>query len=306
MLKYCIRRVLSMIFTLFLLATAIFFLLRFIPGSPLTRERAMSPEIEAMLAEKYNMNAPLYKQYLDYLGDLVQLDLGTSMQIIGMRVNDVIKTAFPISAKLGGIAILVVVLVGIPLGVLAALKKNKWPDYLISFISTMGIAVPSFVVGSFTLYIFGERLGWIPAGGLSSWKSYIGPVIALAGFSMAFVTRLMRSSMLDVIGNDYIRTARANGLSWGSVVFKHALKNALIPVVTYLGSTFAAIITGSFVVEKIFAVPGMGKYFVESINNRDYTVIMGTTLFFATLYIFMVFFVDIAYVLIDPRIKLED
>lgn len=295
-----------MIFTLFLLATAIFFLLRFIPGSPLTRERAMSPEIEAMLAEKYNMNAPLYKQYLDYLGDLVQLDLGTSMQIIGMRVNDVIKTAFPISAKLGGIAILVVVLVGIPLGVLAALKKNKWPDYLISFISTMGIAVPSFVVGSFTLYIFGERLGWIPAGGLSSWKSYIGPVIALAGFSMAFVTRLMRSSMLDVIGNDYIRTARANGLSWGSVVFKHALKNALIPVVTYLGSTFAAIITGSFVVEKIFAVPGMGKYFVESINNRDYTVIMGTTLFFATLYIFMVFFVDIAYVLIDPRIKLED
>lgn len=306
MFRYCVKRLLSMLLTLFLLATAVFFLLRFIPGSPLTRERALTPEIEAMLAEKYNMNAPLYEQYLDYMVDLLHLDLGTSMQMLGVSVNDMIETAFPVSAALGAMAILVVIVIGIPLGVLAALRKNKWPDYVISIITTLGIAVPSFVIGSFTLYIFGEILGWIPAGGISGWKSYIGPVIALGGFSMAFVTRLTRSSMLDVTGNDYIRTARANGLSSRSVVFRHALKNALIPVVTYLGSTFAAIITGSFVVEKIFAVPGMGKYFVESINNRDYTVIMGTTLFFAALYIVMVFFVDIAYAIIDPRIKLQD
>lgn len=306
MFRYCLKRLLSMLLTLFLLATAVFFLLRFIPGSPLSRERALSPEIEAMLAEKYNMNAPLLEQYLDYLKDLLQLDLGTSMQMLGVRVNDMIQTAFPISAKVGALAILVVIVIGIPCGVLASLRKNRWPDYVISIISTLGIAVPSFVIGSFILFVFGERLGWIPVGGITSWKSYIGPVIALGGFSMAFVTRLTRSSMLDVTGNDYIRTARANGLSNRSIVFRHALKNALIPVVTYLGSTFAAIITGSFVVEKIFAVPGMGKYFVESINNRDYTVVMGTTLFFAALYIVMVFFVDIAYALIDPRIKLQD
>ncbi|PWM38907.1 MAG: ABC transporter permease [Clostridiales bacterium] len=306
MLRYILKRLLSMLLTLFLLATAVFFLLRFIPGSPFTRERTLSPEIEALLREKYNMDAPLWQQYLDYMGDLLHLDLGTSIQMLGVRVNDMIRNAFPVSAALGFWAILLVIVIGIPLGVLAALKRGRWPDYLISFLTTLGIAVPSFVIGSFILYVFGERLGWLPPGGLYGWRSYIGPVLALGGFSMAFVTRLTRSSMLDVTSMDYIRTARANGLPRGRIVFRHALKNALIPVVTYLGSTFAAIITGSFVVEKIFAVPGMGKYFVESINNRDYTVIMGTTLFFAALYVVMVFLVDVAYALIDPRIKLQD
>lgn len=306
MFRYSVKRLLSMLLTLFILATAVFFLLRLIPGSPLTRERALDPKVEAALMEKYNMNDPLWKQYTSYMGDLLRLDLGTSMQMLGVKVNDMIKTGFPVSAKMGSVSILMVVLLGIPLGVVAALQKNKWPDYVVSIVATLGITIPSFVIGSFIMYVFGELLGWIPSGGLNSWKSYIGPVLALGGFSLAFVARLVRSSMLDIVGMDYVRTARANGLSRSSIIFKHALKNAMIPVITYLGPTFAAIITGSFVVEKIFAIPGMGKYYVDSIGNRDYTVIMGTTLFFAALYIIMVFLVDIAYALFDPRIKLED
>ena len=294
-----------MLLTLFVLATVVFFMLRLVPGSPLTRERALDPKIEAALMEKYNMDAPIWKQYLDYLSDLMRLDLGTSMQMLGVEVNDIIRTGFPVSAKIGAAAILAVVVLGIPMGVVAALKKNRWPDYLILVFSTLGITIPSFVTGSFILYIFGEKLGLIPIGGLDSWKAYLGPVIALSGFSLAFVARLTRSSMLDIGGMDYVRTARANGLSRRSILFKHSLKNAMIPVITYLGPTFAAIITGSFVVEKIFAIPGMGKYYVESIGNRDYTVVMGTTLFFAALYIFMVFLVDIAYALFDPRIQLD-
>lgn len=172
-------------------------------------------------------------------------------------------------------------------------------------IATIGVTIPSFVIGTFIMYIFGEKLAWIPAGGLESWKSYIGPVIALGGFSIAYVTRLTRSSMLEVLRQDYIRTARANGLSKLRVIGKHALKNALIPVVTYVGPMVASILTGSFVVEKIFAVPGMGKYFVESVSSRDYTVIMGLTIFYAAIYIVMVFIVDIAYAYIDPRIKIK-
>ena len=173
-------------------------------------------------------------------------------------------------------------------------------------IATIGVTIPSFVVGAFIMYIFAGKLAWIPAGGLDEWKSYIGPVIALAGFSVAYVTRLTRSSMLEVLRQDYVRTARANGLSKWRVIGKHALKNALIPVVTYIGPMIASILTGSFVVEKIFAIPGMGKYFVESVTNRDYTVLMGITIFYAAIYILMVFVVDIAYGLIDPRIKLKD
>lgn len=306
MLRYSVKRILSMLVTLFIIATTIFFLLRAIPGSPLSRERQLPPAIEQALAEKYNLNDPLMKQYFDYMKGLVKLDLGTSMSKLGVSVNQMIREGFPVSAKIGGMAVLMVVLIGIPMGIVAAMWRNKWPDYLISFIATLGITIPSFVIGTFIMYVFGEKLQWIPAGGLATWKGYIGPVIALGGFSMAFVTRLMRSSFLDIVGQDYIRTARANGLSRSKITFKHALKNALIPVITYLGPAIASILTGSFVVEKIFAVNGLGKYYVESIGNRDYTTIMGTTLFFAVFYIIMVFIVDIAYALIDPRIKLGD
>ena len=306
MLKYCAKRALSMLLTLFLIATATFFLMRAIPGGPFTRERALPPEVEKVLMEKYNLDAPLLVQYKDYMVDLLHGDLGPSFQKVGVRVSDMIAAGFPISAKVGGVASLMIIAVGIPLGIWAALKKNTLPDYVVSVLATVGITVPSFVIGAFIMYVFGELLGWIPAGGLEDWRGYIGPVLAIGGFSLAFVTRLMRSSMLEVTGQDYIRTARAGGLPGYKIVFKHALKNALIPVVTYIGPMVASILTGSFVVEKIFAIPGMGKYVVESITNRDYTVIMGTTLFFAAIYVVMVFLVDIAYALIDPRIKLED
>lgn len=305
MLKYCVKRLLVTLLTLFLIATATFFMMRAIPGGPFTRERALPPEVEQALMAKFNLDAPLWEQYVDYMVGLVQFDLGPSFTKKGVEVSEMLASGFPTSAKIGGLAACAVILVGIPLGILAALRKNTLPDYVVNVLTTIGITVPSFVVGTFIMYIFAELLGWLPPGGLTSWKGYIGPVITLGGFSVAYVTRLMRSSMLEVIGQDYVRTARANGIPRPRIIFKHALKNALIPVVTYIGPMVAGLLTGSFVTEKIFALPGMGKYFVESIGNRDYTVIMGTTIFFAVFYVIMVFLVDIAYALIDPRIKLE-
>ncbi len=305
MFKYSLKRIVSMLITLFLIATITFILMRSIPGGPFTSERALTPEIEKALAEKYNLDAPLWEQYLDYIGDLAKGDLGVSFKKKGVTVNEIIIKTFPASAQIGALAVVLILVIGIPLGVLSALKQNHAIDYVIMIIATIGVTIPSFVIGTFIMYIFGEKLAWIPAGGLESWKSYIGPVIALGGFSIAYVTRLTRSSMLEVLRQDYIRTARANGLSKLRVIGKHALKNALIPVVTYVGPMVASILTGSFVVEKIFAVPGMGKYFVESVSSRDYTVIMGLTIFYAAIYIVMVFIVDIAYAYIAPRIKIK-
>ena len=305
MFKYSLKRIVSMLITLFLIATITFILMRSIPGGPFTSERALTPEIEKALAEKYNLDAPLWEQYLDYIGDLAKGDLGVSFKKKGVTVNEIIIKTFPASAQIGALAVVLILVIGIPLGILSALKQNHAIDYVIMIIATIGVTIPSFVIGTFIMYIFGEKLAWIPAGGLESWKGYIGPVIALGGFSIAYVTRLTRSSMLEVLRQDYIRTARANGLSKLRVVGKHALKNALIPVVTYVGPMVASILTGSFVVEKIFAVPGMGKYFVESVSSRDHTVIMGLTIFYAAIYIVMVFIVDIAYAYIDPRIKIK-
>ncbi len=306
MFKYSLKRMISMFVTLFLIATITFILMRSIPGSPFTSERNLTPEIEKALMEKYNLDAPLYEQYLDYMKALAKGDLGVSYKKKGVTVNEIIAQTFPASAQIGLLAVLLILVVGVPFGVLSALKQNSALDYVIMIIATIGVTIPSFVIGTFIMYIFGEKLAWIPAGGLEDWKGYIGPVIALAGFSVAYVMRLTRSSMLEVLRQDYIRTARANGLSKWSIIGKHALKNALIPVVTYVGPMIASILTGSFVVEKIFAIPGMGKYFVESVTNRDYTIIMGVTIFYAAIYIVMVFIVDLAYGLIDPRIKLRD
>ena len=237
---------------------------------------------------------------------IVVFDLGPSFSRPGMTVNRFIEDGFPVSARLGGASVLFVIILGIPFGIISALKQNRWEDYLVTVLATLGVAVPGFVLGSLTIYIFSAKLGVLPAYGLTSPKHYIGPVIALSGFSLAFVARLTRSSMLEVLQQDYIRTARAKGLSENIVIYKHALKNALIPVITYMGPMIAAVMTGSFVVEKIFAIPGMGKYFVESVNNRDYTVIMGATVFYAAFAIIMIFIVDILYGVIDPRIKLGD
>ncbi|MFA9397380.1 MAG: ABC transporter permease [Clostridiaceae bacterium] len=306
MFNYVVKRLISMIITLFFVITVTFFLMHAIPGGPFTRERKLPQKVEDALNEKYHLDDPLFKQYTDYLKGVVTFDLGPSFQKVGIQVNDLIKDGFPISARIGGVSVIVVILLGIPFGIVSALKQNRWQDYLVTILATIGVTVPSFVMGALIIYLFSSKLGWLPSNGLNSWKSYIGPVISLAGFSLAFVARLTRSSMLEVMRQDYIMTARAKGLSEFKVISKHAVKNALIPVVTYLGPMIAAILTGSFVVERIFAIPGMGKYFVDSVSNRDYTVILGMTVFYATFSIVMIFVVDIVYSLIDPRIKLKN
>lgn len=302
--SYYLKRILSAITTIVLIATLTFAMMHSIPGGPFVREKAVPDEILKALNEKYNLDAPLYIQYLDYMKGLITFDLGPSYSKIGTSVNDLLEAGFPTSAKIGGLASILIVALGIPLGIISALKQNKPIDYFVMFMATLGVTIPSFVVATLIIYFFGGKLGWIPTFGLETWKGYIGPVIALSGYSLSFVSRLTRSSMLEVLRQDYIRTARANGLSEFKVVAKHAVKNALIPVVTYIGPMIAAILTGSFVIEKIFAVPGMGRYFIESIGNRDYTTIMGMTVFYAIFYIIMILLVDFAYSLIDPRIKL--
>ncbi len=297
----------SMLITLWFVITITFFLMHAIPGGPFdVSEKALPEPVLQALEEKYHLNDPLYKQYYDYLVGVVTFDLGPSFQRPSITVNQLIEQGFPVSARLGGLAALVVMVVGVPIGIISALKQNKWEDYVVTVFATLGVAVPGFVLGTLIVYVFSARLGWLPSFGLDTWKHYIGPVITLSGFSMAFVARLTRSSLLEVLQQDYIRTARAKGLPEFVVIFKHALKNSLIPVVTYMGPMIAAIMTGSFVTEKIFAIPGMGRHFVEAVGNRDYTVLLGTTIFYAAFAIFMIFLVDIAYGLIDPRIKLGE
>lgn len=305
MKSFYLKRIVSMLITIILITTLTFTMMHSIPGGPFTRERPVPDEIMRALNAKYNLDDPLPIQYLNYMKGLVTFDLGPSYSKIGTSVNDLIVSGFPASAKIGLIASALIVVVGIPLGVISALKQNSPLDYFVMFLATIGITVPSFVIATVIIYFFAGKLGWIPSFGLSTPASYVGPVVALAGYSLSFVTRLTRSSMLEVLRQDYIVTARANGIKEFTVIMKHAVRNALIPVVTYVGPMIAAILTGSFVIEKIFAIPGIGRHFVESVSNRDYTTIMGITVFYAVFYLVMIFLVDVAYALIDPRIKLK-
>lgn len=302
---YVVRRIVSMIITLFFVITLTFVMMHSIPGNPFTGEKKLPPAIEKALMEKYNLDKPLSQQYVDYVSGVAKGDFGPSMKYNGRTVNDLIGDGFPVSAELGGLAILLIVILGIPLGVVAALKQGTWVDRTMIFFAIVGVTIPSFVLATLLIYVFGTKLKWLPTSRWVSWKSRIMPTIALGVSSIAYVARLTRSSMLEVINQDYIRTARAKGLSETVVVFKHALKNALIPVVTYLGPLTAAILTGSFIIEKIFAVPGMGRMFVESISNRDYTVIMGVTIFYSLILVLFIFIVDLIYGVIDPRIKIN-
>ena len=302
--KYLAKRVVSIVVSLFLLATVTFFMMHAVPGSPFTKEGKTSPQIEEKLNEKYHLNEPVIVQYQYYLKDLVHLDLGPSIKYENMSVNELISLGFPVSAKLGLIAVGLVVIIGIPVGVLAALKRGKVWDKIVLIFSTVGIAVPSFVLATLLLYVFATKLKLFPMYGVTDPKGYILPAIAMAGLSMATITRMTRSSLLDILSQDYMVTAKAKGLSGFRIFFIHALKNALIPIVTVLGPTIATLLTGTFIIEKIFAIPGMGRYFVESISSRDYTVIMGITIFYALILNIMILLVDIIYVLIDPRIKL--
>ena len=303
MFKYICKRVVSIFVTLLIVCSLTFVMMKIIPGGPFTGEKNLPDSVLESLNEKYHLNDPVLKQYADYIKGVFTFNMGPSFKKVGVNVQDIIRESFPVSAKLGGVTLVIILIVGIPLGIWAALGRGRWQDYLVTIIATVGIAVPTFVTGSLILYVFGAKLGWIPTYGFDSWKCYIGPCVSLAAFSMAFVMRLTRSSMLDVMGQDYIRTAKAKGLPRRKVIFKHAFKNALIPVVTYVGPMTAGLMSGSFVTEKIFAIPGMGKFYVEAINNRDYTVIMGTTFFYALLAATMILVVDIVYAILDPRIK---
>lgn len=305
MSRYILVRVLSMIATLFVVITLTFVIMHAVPGGPFTSEKPLPPEIIAAMEAKYKLDQPLHMQYIDYVGGVLQGDFGPSYKFKGRTVSGMLMDYFPVSAQLGGISILLIVVVGIPMGVIAALKQGKFLDKLMVFLAILGVTIPSFVLATLMIYTFGTKLGWLPTSRWTSWKSMIMPVISLSVSSIAYITRLTRSSMLEVINSDYIRTARAKGLSETVVVFKHALKNALIPVITYIGPMAAAILTGSFVVEKVFAIPGMGRMFVESITNRDYTVIMGVTIFYAVILVVVTFITDLVYGFVDPRIKIN-
>lgn len=305
MLKYIIKRILLAIVTIWAVATITFFLMNMVPGGPFLSEKAISPAATAALEAKYGLDKPLLQRYLTYMTGVIQGDFGDSLKQRGRSVTDIILMKFPVSAKVGGISVLVSLVIGIPLGCIAALKRGKLWDSLISVVATCGIAVPGFVICTVMMYLFGVRLKLLPTVGLTSWKSYVMPVIALSFYPTAYIMRLMRSSMLDVLGQDYMRTAKAKGLAGSVIVFKHALRNAVLPVVTYVGPMLAYTLTGSFVVEKIFTIPGLGGEFIGAINGRDYTLIMGTTIFLATLLILMNVIADIVYKLIDPRIKLK-
>lgn len=305
MARYIIKRVSYALLTLFLVSTITFWLMYLVPGGPFLSEKAKSEATMAALEEKYGLDQPKIVQYKNYLVNLLHGDLGVSTKQRGRSVNDIIADGFPVSAKIGGTAILVAILIGIPLGSIAALNRGKWIDHLIIVLSTTGIAIPSFIVATLLMYVFSVQNNLLPTYWRGDFKSMILPVISLAFYPSAYIARLIRSSILDVLGQDYMTTARAKGLSQFVRLFKHALRNAILPVVTYLGPAIAGILAGSFVVEKILTIPGLGGAFISSITSRDYPLIMGTAVFFATLLIVLNVIVDIAYKIIDPRIKLN-
>ncbi|MBE5770947.1 MAG: ABC transporter permease [Clostridiales bacterium] len=305
MMFYILKRILLAILTIWIVITVTFFVMHSVPGGPFVGEKAISKEAQAALEAKYGLDRPLMEQYVTYLRDIVtKFDFGPSLKLRGRMVIDVIMDGMRTSAKLGLIAAFGAAVVGITLGSVAALRRNTVLDKTIMVITTAFVSMPSFIMGSFLLIIFSVALGWLPANGASQ-GGLILPVITLALYPMAYITRLTRSSMLDVLGQDYIRTARAKGVPAKKIIFGHALKNSLIPVITYFGPMLAFIVTGSMVVEQIFAVPGIGRQFVSSITNRDYTMIMGTTIFLASLIVIMNLVSDLLYKVVDPRIEFD-
>ncbi len=306
MSKYLLRRIGYIIVALFLIITVTFFLMRIAPGNPFAGEnQQMTPAIQEQLNEAYGLNDPWYVQYFNYLKGILQLDFGESMKYRGRSTNDMIAESFPVSLLLGGQALFVALGFGVLLGVISAMNHNKFGDYFATVIAVLGISVPSFVVAGLLQYSLGLQMGWFPISGWQTWAHRFLPTIALGLGYMGNIAKLTRSSLLEQNTSEYVKLAKAKGLKRWEIVFKHSLRNALLPVISYLGPLTAGIVTGSFVIENIFAIPGLGRHFVQSINNRDYTVIMGTTVFYAILLLFAVLLVDIIYVMVDPRIQLE-
>ncbi|AXI10713.1 peptide ABC transporter permease [Oceanobacillus zhaokaii] len=303
MIKYLLKRIGYIILSLFLIVTVTFILMKAAPGGPFASERALPPAIEAQMNEAYGFNDPIHEQYFSYLINAFTFDFGPSFKYVGQEVTEIIGRSFPYSLILGLEAIFIAISVGVLLGVIAAVKHNKFGDYLAMIIAVLGISVPSFIMAAILQYIFAIYLQVLPIARFESFAHTILPAVALATTPLAFIARLMRSSMLDVLNRDYIKTAKSKGLSQRVVTYKHALRNAILPVVSYLGPLVVSILTGSFIIEKIFGIPGLGSEFVVSVTNRDYTVIMGTTVFFSVLLLVSILIVDLLYGLIDPRIK---
>lgn len=305
MLVYLLKRIGLAILTVWAVITITFFVMRAVPGGPFVGEKATTPAVQAAMEAKYGLDKPLLEQYGTYLKDIVtRFDFGPSLKQRGRQVVDIISDGMKTSAKLGLIAAFGAMVLGIVFGAVAALRRNRIIDKVIMVITTAFVSMPSFIMGSLLLIVFSVKLGWLPANG-STTTGLILPIVTLGLYPMAYITRLTRSSMLDVLGQDYIRTAKAKGVPGFRIIFGHALKNSLIPVITYAGPMIAYIVTGSLVVEQIFAVPGIGRAFVNSITGRDYTLIMGTTIVLAILVIVMNLVSDILYKIVDPRIELE-
>ncbi|MEX2131343.1 MAG: ABC transporter permease [Pseudohongiellaceae bacterium] len=307
---YISKRVLQGVITVWFIATATFFAMHSVPGDPLLNDRAITVSIRANLEAKYGLDQPLLKQYTIYLGNLVRGDFGISFTQENREVNDIIRQHFPVSAILGILAVVFAAAGGVLWGALTALYRNRLPDYIIMFLVIMGISVPSFVVAAISQLalvninsLFGQTI--LPVAGWGSIRHMLVPAMVLGLGTMAYLTRLMRSSMLEVISSDYVRTAKSKGLPAARIFTRHQLRNAILPVVTVLGPAIAAITTGGFVVELVFAIPGLGRYFVQAVQQLDYTVIMGTTVFYGAFLVFMVIVVDVLYGVIDPRVRLE-
>lgn len=294
-----------MLLTIFLVVTLTFFLMRSIPGDPLANmARALPEQTRLNFYTKYGLDRPLFEQYLYYLKNLCMGDLGESVVYPGRSVQETILTTSPVSASVGGIALALGLVLGVGLGIIAALKKNRWPDYLVTFIAIMGITIPVFVLASLLQYLFSVKLGWLPTSGWGEGKHMVIPVIVLSFGTIATYARFTKSSMLDEMNQDYVLTARSKGLSRFQVITRHVLRNSLLPGITILAGRIVGIFTGAFVVERMFAIPGIGFYYISSINNNDYSMTLGTTIFYAVLFVVMQLLTDIIYVLVDPRIRL--
>lgn len=306
MWRYVLRRLLVAIPTLLVIITLAFFMVRFAPGGPFDMERTLPPEIQANLNAMYHLDEPLWQQYLRYMGSLLQGDFGPSFQYADRTVNELIGYGFPISMKIGLIAIAIAVVVGSLLGITAAIKQNTPTDYTVMGLAMTGITIPTFVMAPILMLIFAVYLGWLPAGGWgNSTAQMVLPILTLAFPQIAYVSRLMRGSMIEVLRANHVRTARAKGLSDRQVILRHCLKPALMPIVSYLGPACAAVLTGSVVIEQIFGIPGIGRYFVQGALNRDYTLVLGVVVFYGVLIVLFNLLVDLAYAWLDPKVRLS-
>lgn len=305
MLGYVLRRLAGFLPVLFVIVSVSFFLMRLAPGGPFDQERALPEQVRANIEARYHLDEPLWRQYVRYLGNVARADLGPSFRYPDRSVNELLTLGFPVSLTLGLCALAIALTLGGTVGVLAALQRNGLVDYLTMSFTLCGVSVPNFVLGPILMLIFALNLGWLPVAGWGTWRHLIMPSVTLGTFYAAYVARLTRAGMLEIIGQDFIRTARGKGLREATVVVRHALPGAILPVVTYLGPASAAVLTGSVVVETIFSIPGIGRYFVGSALNRDYTMVLGTVVFYSALLLLFNLIVDVLYAYLDPRVQVR-